>query len=212
MANAFHGISQQKVAATNATNTFAHDTGAGTDRILFVAVSNENAGAMTGVTYNALAMTEIGTGQGTLHIYYLINPTSGSNNVVATRATTANDFHAWALTYTGAKQSAQPDAQDKGVTATGTVTTVADNSWGIMVARYDNASMAPSTNSTERSTPDAFDAWAVFDSNGPKTPAGAFSMSFTGSGSPTYVMASFAPSVGGGGGLITRKTLLGVGA
>lgn len=194
MAIAYATKTQQKVAGGNATNTFSH-TISGSDTILFVAVSNENGGAMTGVTYNGVAMTEIGTGQGTLHLYYLINPTAGANNVVATRATTTNDFHAWALSYTGAKQSAQPDAHSKASSLTGTVTTVADNSWGIMVARADNAGLAPSTNSTERSTPDGYDAWGVFDSNAPKTPAGSFSMVCTGGGGVSNVMATFSPSV-----------------
>lgn len=195
MAIAFSSKTQQKVAGGNATNTFSH-TISGSDTILFVAVSNENAGSMTGVTYNGVAMTEIGTGQGTLHLYYLINPTTGANNVVATRSGTSNDFHAWALSYTGVKQTGQPDADSKATTLTGTVTTVADNCWGIMVARADNAGLAPSTNSTERTTPDGYDAWGVFDTNGVITPAGSFSMSATGGGGLSNVMASFAPAVG----------------
>lgn len=195
MAIAFNAKTQQKVSSPNLTNTFSHTTPA-TDPILFGACSNENAGAVSACVWNTTeTLTEVNAGQGTLHLFVLAAPTpSTTANMVFTRAGTANDFHAWALSYTGAKQSAQPDAQSSAASLTGTVTTVDDNSWGIMVARADNAGLAPSTNSTERSTPDGYDAWGVFDTNGPKTPAGSLSMVCTGGGGVSNVMASFSPA------------------
>jgi hypothetical protein len=200
MATAFSAITQQKVASPNTTNTFSH-TVSGSNTILFVACSNENAGAVTGATYNGVSMTEIGSGNGTLHLFYLINPTTGANNVTITRSGTANDFHGWAISYTGVKQSGQPDASTTATAAsaaslTTTLTVVANNSWAILVGRTDNAGMAASTNCILRSSPDAYNAWALFDTNSAKA-SGSLSMVFNGA-SPsnlTSVMASFAPSV-----------------
>ena len=200
MAIAFSAITQQKVASPNTTNTFSH-TISGSNTILFVACSNENAGAVTGATYNGVSMTEIGSGNATLHLFYLINPTAGANNVTITRSGTANDFHGWAISYTGVKQSGQPDAftaNSASLTSTlnTTLTTIADNSWCIMVSRGDNAGVAPGANCTERSTPNAYDAWAIFDTNAPKTPAGSITMTFTAGAlsTMTTIMASFSPS------------------
>ena len=158
MAIAFSAITQQKVAAGNATNTFAHTVSSGCGLLVFV--SNENAGAMSGVTYNGDSMTLVDS-QGTLHAYHLSNPSTGSNNVVATRATTANDFHCWAVSYSNTDTGDILDNSNKGSTTgtslTANLTTVLDNCWTVMVVRFDNAGLAPSTGSTERSTPDAYE-------------------------------------------------------
>lgn len=205
MAIAFNAKTQQKVASPNLTNTFSHTTPA-TNPILFGACSNENAGAVTSCLWNTSeTLIEVNAGQGTLHLFVKAAPTaSTAANMVFTRVGTANDFHCWALSYTGAKQSAQPDANTTnsgtGTSLTGTLTTVDDNCWSIMVGRGDNANMAPGTNSTERSTPDGYDAWAVFDTNAAKTPAGSQAMTFnagTSSGC-TLVMSSFSPAAESG--------------
>ena len=127
------------VSASSLTAAFT--VGAGTDRILFVGVS-ASTDLVTGVTYNGVAMTLVGKknissgGQG--YLFVLVNPASGSNNV-AISASGSTTITGMAVSYTGAKQTGQPDnhneAQGIGIgdgSWTGTsLTTVAANCWGV---------------------------------------------------------------------------------
>src|SRR3989442_1524846 len=112
MAIAFDAISA--VAAATATSlTFAH-TCTGSNRILFVAGNDKVAAAtvVTGITYNSVAMTKINGVQiptsRFITLWDLVAPASGSNNVVVS-ASESGHLRFVAASYTGAKQSAQPD-------------------------------------------------------------------------------------------------------
>lgn len=188
--------------------TFSH-TCSGTDRILFVGCwggqSGKTAG-ITGVTYNGVAMTEIlstvPTGPTVLiqKLFYLVNPSTGTNNVVVTR--TGTGIYTWghSVSYTGASQTGVPDASsvttNTGTSITGTVTTVADNSWLVgFVTDEGSATLTAGAGTVKRN--DQVGWSAIADSNSAKTPAGSDSLVISSSASHahTFQVASFKPAV-----------------
>jgi hypothetical protein len=75
--------------ASSTSETWSH-TVAGGNRLLVVAIAKNGFQAVTGVTYNGVAMTNIaeyGSGLGfTLSMWYLVAPATGTHNVVASPA------------------------------------------------------------------------------------------------------------------------------
>lgn len=176
--------------ATGASSlTYAH-TCTGTDLYLLVNVRIDNTGSdvVTGVTYNAVAMTRIlfkatDSGGRGIYQYYLINPSTGSNNVVVSTSGT-NDIYAYTASYTGVKQSSQPDASktDEATGATSlttSLTTVADNAWTTAFVRFDTNNVTSGTNYTVLGAADSF---RYGDSNAAITPAGATTITANGAG------------------------------
>lgn len=181
--------------------TWSH-TCTGSDRILFVGAFGDFAtDAITGATYAGAAMTLVDkrqiTGDRWVYLFYRIAPATGANNVVVS-ANASIAIGGDSASYTGAKQSGQPDASATNVAGAATsittsVTTIADNCWTILLAK-NNGGGDPSagTGSTRR----AFgNEMGIFDSNAAITPAGAYSMQVTANSSNwAAVMASFAPA------------------
>lgn len=197
-------------AVSSATNisgtsqTTAH-TCTGSDLILFVGAWTRGTNTPT-ATYNGVSMTAIGPKVGPTvdgdyaTLFYLINPSTGTNNIVVSLSS-SNLIATIGVSYTGAKQSGQPDASNTYGPTTATtdnvsVTTVADNSWGIMVGRTTGSgSIAAGTGTTLRRNAGA-GTFQMFDSGGAKTPAGTLTLQGTHtSSSSVYSMASFAPAV-----------------
>lgn len=208
MAIAYDAVSSGTITAGNLTATFAHTvTGANTIGHVSVGQQNDASGnRVTGVTWNGVAMTLVQTNvnatDDALYMWELINPTTG--NIVVTRTGTTNNGFCNAISHTGAKQSAQPDATgfNEAVTnSLGTsVTTAADNSWAVLAAyNPEGSAITASTNSTERSAVVTYAK--LFDNNTDITPAGSYSMTVTRSGGSSQfhaVMASFAPATAAG--------------
>lgn len=108
----------------------------------------------TAPTYNAVSSTSagvassyIGSGRFGIRGYYLIAPATGLNS--ASFGTSAGSIEAFVGSYSGAKQSAQPDAT--GATNTGavtpitlSVTTTADQCWVSMAEIDSGAGAGPS--------------------------------------------------------------------
>jgi len=189
---------------TGSSNTWPH-TCTGTDRILFVGTfNNGNGGKPTGVTYGGVAMTEISTrltDGGSFHVtlFVLTNPSSGANNVVVTWSTDGGINNCVASSYTGAKQTGQPDSQNQGaVTSSSSITisttTVADNSWLVGFIRATSSTLSSGTNGTARVLTQGSQAFA--DSNGAMSPAGSHSMTINVSPDRdlALLLASFAPA------------------
>ena len=118
------------------SHTYAH-TCTGSNLILFVAVGTNSASDLiSGVTYGGVAMTLVDKQQGTStnysYLFYLIAPATGANNVVVS-ASSSCTIYSDAVSYTGAKQSAQPDSSGKGTSTGATLalstTVVAANCW-----------------------------------------------------------------------------------
>lgn len=199
MAIAFDSATNPALA--NSTSlTFAH-TCSGSDRILFVGTMVRTT-TISGVTYNGVSMTAIGTrelvsGADYIQWFYLIAPATGANNVVIS-LNASNIIIGGAVSYTGAKQTSQPDAVTNNPattesTTTTSVTTIADNCWTILLARAnDDGNTSASTGSTLRA--DTAGYIQLYDSNAAKTPAGSTSMVVTQSNQATATqMISIAP-------------------
>lgn len=211
---------------TTATSLTAAHTCTGSNRILHVGftgdVTDGGADDVSSVTYNAVGMTLVGklagAGARWTYLYILVAPATGSNNVVIT-CSSSHQISGLALSHTDMLQSGQPnifgteDNAGSGIPQTETVTTTVDNCWLVMFGAANNGAVAASTGATLR-VKSAWDINGIFDSNGPKTPAGAHSIAFTGTDAPlASVTSALAPAGGGGGGAATGgfRSLLGVG-
>ena len=207
MAIAFDAVSTGGAVATSLT--IAH-TCTGSDRILY-AYLNTNFGTDFAVTatYNGVPMTAVSNLQnssasGRLYDFYLINPASGTNNIVFTPNASAN-MNSVNASYTGVRQSAQPDASGttsaataSGATRTLTFTTIADNCWQISGTHGGGDLPNASTGFTSRATEGN---GRLGDSNAALTPAGSKSMSITNSGAGTISLSmvgiSISPAIPG---------------
>jgi hypothetical protein len=195
------------------SHTYAH-TCTGSNLILFVSVATNSASDLiSGVTYNSVAMTLVDKQQGTStnysYLFYLINPATGANNVVVS-ASSSCAIYSDAVSYTGAKQSAQPDSSGKGTSTGATLalstTVVAANCW--LVASgcdfdgvYDTGGLITLRGRSGAS--------GIGDSDGVvATGSQSLTWTTTPTSNPTSgVIASFAPAVDGGGTLdLTSKS------
>ena len=207
MAIAYDAVS---VGFANPTTslTFAH-TCTGANLVLIVGIKEISAAAesVTGVTYNGVAMTKInarriGDNARWMSLWYLINPATGANNVVVSLNPTSW-VRAHGVSYTGCKQSGQPDASATHIDGAGTadnsaLASIADNCWHLFIVGNGGGTQAAGTGTTLRGT--ASDS-NIMDSNSAKTPAGSVTLQAT-YGSNTYwgdVIASLAPYVAAGG-------------
>lgn len=152
---------------------------------------------VTSVTYNGVSMTQInktsfpGSGRQGVYLYYLINPATGSNTVLVTGGTGLG-----AASYTGAKQSGQPDAfaSNSFSASPGTcnVTVVGTGCWLVGALADPSGSESAGAGTTIRAT-DA-NGLAFADSNGT---VGTGSQTLTinyGGGSAGMISASIAPA------------------
>jgi hypothetical protein len=200
MAIAFDATSGSgNITGTNTTSV-AH-TCTGTNRILYVGVQiTEAATTVTGITYNSVALTKISgkdvpNGSRRVELWYLIAPATGANNIVVTLSgTPANWFSVGAISYTGAKQSGQPEAYAESSADAGytnfsqAVTTLTDNAWlvGVMCngcAQLSGGPVSFNAGTTARQSlynrvGAGFEMF-MLDSNAAKTPAGSFSLGVT---------------------------------
>lgn len=206
MAIAFDSTTTSSLGSAVTSITFAH-TCTGSDRILFVATANNGGVNVTGVTYNGVAMTNIGwalsnNAPSKSYLWYLIAPATGANNVIVSLSWSASVI-AKVASYTWVKQSAQPDAFSLWWPTTTTsysqsVTTIADNSWAIMcwMGRTGSAITAGANTFIRSNIELVLAGLFIIDTNSPKTPAGTDTMNVTsGSQEFTGIMASFSPLV-----------------
>lgn len=201
--------------------SWSHTT-SGADRLLFVGVSATDAtdanSLVSSVTYNSVSMTEAverqcttcaGTIDYTASAWYLAGPATGSNTVSVTLGGTSDYVCGGAISLTGVDQSSPLDATNSGIvnsgaTITTDVTTVADNAWvlDVVVSSDSAADLAPGGGQTQRwEYSNVFDNFTGGGSNeGPKTPAGAVTMSWTHGATEdgAIAAASFKPATGGG--------------
>jgi len=177
------------------TTTFSHTCAAGATLLI---VCIRATAAVTAVTYNGVAMTQLITTVLTdnYYMFYQFSPSSGAHTV---SITTASNVGAAAASWTGASTSAFPDVSQSvtGATPTigGVITTVSNNDWvAFFVA--DRSGVAPTvgTNTTARATPSAGTSMALFDSNLNVSPPQSFTQSVTISGASAIgFQAAFAP-------------------
>jgi hypothetical protein len=196
-------------AVSSTTLTLAHVVGSGANRILIVSASSESSTAgnrpVSGIMWNTSeAFTKVNhveNATGRVEIWYLINPTAGSFNVVLTYGGAAFNTAACATSWTGVKQSAQPDASN---TATGTgtaitvnVTTVVKDCIVIDSVLTDQAGDLLTVDASQTQRSNQVNSSAVHGcSSEVKETAGAATMSWTSSASTVWstIGASFAPA------------------
>jgi len=193
--------------------TYSH-TVTGSNTILFVGATMDDGDNLTGITYGGAAMTLIDKISGGIsanhyiYLYYLINPSTGANNVVISRSTSTGFLGGFSTSYTGAKQTGVPDASNKTAYAAASqtqittgVTTVVDNCWIVCVAQVDNDGSPGTVNITQRGTTSG-NGTSFGDTNAARSPAGLYTVGFeaTGVGNQkgTVIGASFAPAGAGG--------------
>lgn len=151
-------------------------------------------------SYNGVAMTfavkEInpqdpdGSGGSGKHIfqYFLNNPTSGLHNIVINATPISGQTTCYisgtAAEYSGCAQSATPDStaaagNNNSTTPSIAVTlaTVADNAWG-MSFEAGSGTRSP-TGVTLRSIDAAFGEYSSYDTNGPITPTGGYTITMS---------------------------------
>lgn len=206
MAIAFDAASTGTKNSVTLTALTVSHTCTGSDLILWVGcAANSGDYISTGtVTYNGVSMTQavkqVASGTNYTYLYYLINPATGAHNIVITPGT-ATALELCAASYTGAKQSGQPDNTTSGsnsstTSITTTLTTVADNCWTVAFGGIQRA-MTASTGMTARGSAGGTWGTIIGDSNSAITPAGSYSMTMTFSsvaaGNQSAVMASFSP-------------------
>ena len=122
----FDAVATAQDSAFSGTVTWSH-TCTGTNLLLLVSVgaAYHNAPICTGVTYNGVAMTSAVTPVANAnpdkqYLWYLINPATGANNVVATMSPASDSVSFISQSYTGVHQTVP----------LGTVTTAFHNAAG----------------------------------------------------------------------------------
>ena len=155
----------------------------------------------TGVSANGVAATKIdGINVGGVNFGYASNwyvmGVGGKITLTWTGCRANQTNSGWAL-YTGVKGINQPDAHltNSAVASslTTTTTTSADKSWVISSAYNVSGAMATSSGITSRYI--AYGIIGLGDSNGPISPAGSYSMTWTANtGTWGILQASFAPA------------------
>jgi len=189
--------------------SFSHTCGAQANLLVFGDGHNASSSRdVTSVTYDGSSLLKIrgdgsvGTGLWT-SVWYLLSPTVGSSKTVSVNYNgTISSGAGGVVSYSGAKAYSQPDANNgtwsnSGGNPTINVTTVADNSWVFSVAIGGAfGTMTPADTQRWKFTDSDSYVTGGSDTNGPVTPAGSKTMTWTVSGGGnwwTISSASFAP-------------------
>lgn len=206
MAIAYDSFSSGKSNST-ASLTVSH-TCSGSDRILLVSTMC-NGAFTTGVTYNGTSMTLLlqdkdggGGGSGT-GVYYLINPDSGTHDIVASLST--NYIVLTAVSYTGVLQSSFPNTSskenfpaDNGANQTNTITPGIDDCWVVGGAFVNaNAATTAGAGTTVRvSDSNPAGGLGMGDNNAAINPAASTSLVFASTATGRFGwIAAMAPAV-----------------
>jgi len=187
----------------SATSVSWDHTVSGSNRALVVFVYNDDAtDKVTGVTYNSVAMTRVGvqsnaSGQ-TVYGYLLLNPATGTHTVAVSASSGSNQLGGISASYTGVKQSGQPDSSNTGGSgstgSTFSISTTVVESDSLLVGAQRNQTdnhPSPSGSETERGWVNTMTAIDLFPVN-----SGSRSLSWDTSVGAIYsgVVMSLAPA------------------
>ena len=190
------------------SKTYSHTvTGSNLILVVFVCPGDTTLADRTvsGITYNGTPLTHIAAdsdrGYERTEAWYLINPSTGANNIVVTMGGSCTDLDVYSYSLTGAKQSAQPDSSHSRASASATpvtdaTTTVADNSWVLSAAQTvgtQTTGVSAGQTGTSLNT-----GWTASSYSGPKTPVGSATHGYTVGSSTDAAMTiiSIAPATG----------------
>lgn len=207
MAVAYSTSTNGGYTGSGTTRTFSHTT-SGSDNYTLVGswTRSSGANAVTGITYNGVAMTALGTeitpasNSGTEYIRFwglAVGTGVGAANVVIS-CPTGMESIAFAISYTGCSQTGQPDAtsnqsQTTQTNTVCTITTVADNSYAVVLARDAGGAGSAGTNATFRVYGLSSSGTGCFD-RGTLSPAGSYSLTVNHASNPSgYQMISLKP-------------------
>jgi hypothetical protein len=109
------------LSTTNLTTAFTVANNSNRGLVVF-AMTNH---AVSGVTYNGVAMTQVSTSGAYCYIFYLNNPDTGTHNIVVS-SSASTQFGITAYSVYNVKQSDQPEANAIGTGTTAAVTTTTD--------------------------------------------------------------------------------------
>jgi hypothetical protein len=193
MAQAFDASGSGGNFSSVTERTWPHTVGAGSSRVLCVNFMTGTSVSVTAVKYGGsggVSMTQIGTGNNTgglIHYaYYLIDPSVGTADVYISLSGSdvcAGESASWNggaendATVIDANTTSSAETSNDNIAHT--LTTVSDNSWVIMLAACEGGNIAASTNSTYRAGNPSTLSTQIYDSNGPITPAGTYTMRYT---------------------------------
>lgn len=198
------------------SHTQAH-TCSGSNRVLAVnVIGSADSDLITGCTYAGVAMTlvnKVKTGAGRWnYAFLLLNPASGTNNIVAS-ASASTYIEINAASYSGLAQAGQPEATASNDT-TGArssvsvaVTTLTDNAWVVGFALTQGGSASAGSGTTLRNSALV---GAIVDSGGAVTPAGSKTLTVNATANEmTMIVIALAPAGAGGGATAAGVTVSG---
>lgn len=177
----------------------------GANRYLKVAIGMLSlAQTVSGITYNGVALTFLGaqssvSGAARIELWGLAAPTTGTNSIAVTLTGAVNSGGV-ASSYTGVHQTSSTEgfnsAQATNVgaaDATVDVTTVANNDWVVDGVVTDDTAITVGAGQTSRNNISGTVGSVADSDEGPKTPAGAVTMSWTNIGAAaTWAIAGIA--------------------
>lgn len=187
----FDAASNSGYKTASGSYSWSH-TCTGASRYLVVGISmlSVAGSSVSGITYNSVAMTFLGavasvSGAVRAEIWGLIAPTVGSNTIAVT-LTTALDSIGCAISLDGVHQTsptegfASATATNVGATdATVDVTSVADRCWIVDQVATDDTAITIGAGQTSRNNVTGTLGSGADSTEGPKTPAGSVTMSWT---------------------------------
>jgi len=147
-------------------------------------------------TYNSVSMTAVAAQQGTVRMFYLIAPATGSNQVSISMS--ANGFNTGgAVSVTGADQTTPVDVENGAAGQSVSLTTTVDDCFLVDVGYFDGEGSAPSVGASQT------ERWSVsieshpgFGSSEVAGTAGSYTMSWSGGDQDDIQAVAIAP-VGG---------------
>ena len=224
MAIALDAVASLGQVEFDATPSWNHTVGAGSDRALFVVLSmrdgddtNRIASAVAWNTSESLTLKKRQKVDGkdlTVEIWCVVNPTAGTHAIDVTPGVALEHLTAASISLTGVDQTTPTEADgaaddvEAGATPetlSAAITTVTANDW-LLDVWYAKAGVTytPGAGQTELEQEDAFGDTSMMSYRGPVASPGATSMSWsvaTGSTGQEYIGAAVAVKPSGGGGV-----------
>lgn len=188
----FDAAANSGYKTASSSYSFNHTVSTGNNRYLLVGVSmlSVAGSSVTGITYNGIAMTFIGaiasaSGAVRSEIWGIVAPATGTNAVAITLST-GLDSIAGAISFTGVHQISPTEGYNSATAtnvgaadATVNVTTVADNDWVVDTVATDDTAITVGAGQSSRWNVTGTLGSGAGSTEGPKTPAGAVTMSWT---------------------------------
>lgn len=186
----FDAASNSSYQAAASSYSWNH-TCTGNSRYLSVGISMLSlAQSVSSITYNSVNLSLIGvkasvSGAARIELWGLAAPSAGTNSIAVT-LTGAIASAGNASSYTGVHQTSPTEAFNSAqatnvgaADATVDVTTVADNDWCVDIVATDDTAITVGAGQTQTGNVTGAGGSGAMSYEGPKTPAGAVTMSWT---------------------------------